>query len=161
MTPKLRELELAILRHAFRPIDWDAVDAVEARVPERVTLDRARIEVELPDWLRLRLPELLRVWGVRDPTRWPRRPELVEFLSLHAALQVRDRYVGKGYSPTAGLRRACTELGLPFLAVKRKLERGRQAYLESGDKMSPTDATRAATLEHTPTTGGTVRKSFA
>lgn len=97
---------------------------------------RLAIEAALPAWARASLPQLFRLYDVRDPARWPDHPILRDRIILDAVIELRARHVTAGKGRTKALRAACTTLGLSLATVRRRLERSRKSYLESGDKMS-------------------------
>ena len=96
----------------------------------------------LPFRVRASLPDLCRLWGVRDVERWPDHAGLSGFLVDTAVLALRDRHERAGLSRTAALRSACEALDLPPATYRRRLARWRKDYLESGDEMSPNPRAR-------------------
>ena len=71
-------------------------------------LDRERVEELLPWHLRAALPDILAVWGVRIPERWPSHHIIRDFLTLTAVQVLQARGERRGMSRTGALSAACS-----------------------------------------------------
>ena len=121
------------------------------------TLDREVVERALPWHLQASLPDLCRLFNISCED-WQDHPILADFLTIAAAVALRDRGVRKGLSRTRALEVGCTELGASYGAVRKRLHRAAKAYSALGgvgDVLSLEREKRAVRFKDTPLRGAT------
>ena len=102
-------------------------------LPSAPELDRVRVEELLPWHLRAALPDLLPLWGIHRPDRWPKHPALRKFLVGTAVQVLQARASRRGDSETTALRKACLELGLNYATTRSGLGRQKVAYRRANE----------------------------
>jgi len=120
------------------------VPALTSRYPgARDPRVRELVEQTLPWHVRAALTDLLPLYGVRDPERWPDHPDLRPFLESTALRVLRARGERRGLSSTAALTEACERLRLNPEAARKRFRRSRRRYMERWDTTSPEREKRA------------------